>query len=77
MLKPSVATCFNPACDGEFRRMGEGKLFVEPLRNLDRGHARRVVWLCSVCSREYSLHYDEGGKQFVLGPHRPHAKRIA
>jgi hypothetical protein len=77
MLKPSVATCFNPSCDSEFRRMGDGKLFVEPLRNLDRGHGRQVVWLCKECSREHSLQYDYARNEFVLGPNRPHGRHVA
>jgi hypothetical protein len=77
MLKPSVATCFNPSCQSAFRRMGDGKLFVEPLKNMERGHTRRVVWLCAACSREHTLLYDDDRRQFSLSPHRPHAKRIA
>jgi len=77
VLKPSVATCFNPSCDSEFRRMGDGKLFVEPSHNLERGQGRRVVWLCSRCTSEYSLHYEERVKDFVLTPHRQAGKRIA
>jgi hypothetical protein len=77
MLKPSVATCFNTSCENEFRRLGDGKLFVEPLRNLERGSARRVVWLRAECSREQTLIYDDSRKQFTLSPHRPHPKRIA
>ena len=77
MLKPNVATCFNSSCHTKFRRMGDGKLFVEPLRNLERGQSRRVVWLCSHCSREHSLHYDNGRRQFVLSPRPAQGKRIA
>ncbi len=76
MLKPSVATCFNPSCKSEFRRMGDGKLYVEPLRQHDR-NGRQVIWLCSRCALEHSLHYDGDHKQFVLTPHREHGKRIA
>jgi hypothetical protein len=77
MLKPNVATCLNSSCQAEFRRMGDGKLFVEPLRDPERGQARRVVWLCSQCSRDHSLHYDDGRRQFVLTPRPSHGKRIA
>ena len=77
MLKPNVAKCLNSSCQAEFKRMGDGKLFVEPVRNAQRDHARRVVWLCSRCSRDHLLHYDDGGQQFVLTPRPTHGKRIA
>ncbi len=64
MLKPSVASCFNPSCSSRFRRMGEGRLFVEPERGND--HPLRVVWLCNTCSHQYTLDYDFEEKEFVL-----------
>lgn len=77
MLKPNVAKCFNSSCDAKFKRMGDGKLFVEPHRSMEKGAGRQVVWLCSKCSRDHRLRFDDGQKKFVLHPHRPHEKRIA
>ena len=77
MLKPSVAVCFNPTCGSRFRRMGEGNLFIEPIRGFEKGHARRVVWLCAQCSRDHTLHYDWERKDFVVSGRRPHGQQIA
>ncbi len=77
MLKPSVARCFNSSCESRFRRMGDGKLFVEPTRELQKDRSRRVVWLCTSCAHEYTLRYDWDKRDFVLLGHRPHGRRIA
>lgn len=77
MLKPSVAACFNPSCTSRFRRLGDGKLFIEPVRGFEKGHSRRMVWLCDQCSKEHTLHYDWERKNFVLTGSRPHGRRIA
>jgi len=77
MLKPSVAICYNPPCTSHFRRLGEGKLFIEPVRGPEQGRTRRMVWLCGQCSKDLTLHYDWERKDFVLMGHRPHGRRIA
>lgn len=77
MLKPSVAVCFNSSCRSRFRRLGDGKLFIQPLREFEKGQPRRVVWLCGECSLEHTLRYDWERKDFVLAGHRPHGRRIA
>jgi hypothetical protein len=77
VLKPSVARCFNSSCPSKFQRLGEGKLFVEPIREFQKGHARRVVWLCSECSRDHTLRYDWDRRDFVLSAHRLPGRRIA
>ena len=77
MLKPSVAVCYNSSCASRFQRLGDGKLFIEPIREFVKGQARRVVWLCNRCSRDHTLRYDWERKDFVLTGHRPHGRRIA
>ncbi len=77
MLKPSVAVCYNPSCTSHFRRLGDGKLFIEPVRGLEKGQSRRMVWLCDQCSQDHTLRYDWERKDFVLAGHRPNGRRIA
>ncbi len=77
MLKPSVAVCFNPSCRSRFRRLGDGKLFIEPIREFEKGRSRRMVWLCDECSKDHTLRYDWERKDFVLTGHRSHGQRIA
>jgi hypothetical protein len=77
VLKPSVASCFNPSCSTEFKRLGEGKLFIQPTREFVKAESRRLVWLCKTCAHEYTLRYDWEREDFVLTGHRPHGRRIA
>ncbi len=70
MLKPSVAVCYNPSCPSRFQRLGEGKLFIEPVRGMEKGRSRRMVWLCGKCTKEHTLRYDWERKDFVLSGHR-------
>jgi hypothetical protein len=77
MLKPSVAACFNPSCASRFRRLGDGRLFIEPIHEFEKGQERRVIWLCGQCSQEHTLRYDWERKDFVLTGFRPHGRRIA
>ncbi len=77
MLKPRVSSCFNPSCESQFLRFGDGKLFVEPARELEKDHARRVVWLCAKCCHDHTLRYDWEQREFVLAGHRGHGRRIA
>jgi hypothetical protein len=77
VLKPSVAVCFNSSCRSRFRRLGDGKLFIEPTREFLKGQSRRVVWLCEGCSRDHTLGYDWESHEFVLRGHPPRGRRIA
>ncbi len=77
MLNPSVASCFNSSCRSRFKRLGEGKLFIQPTREFHQGQSRRVVWLCKTCANEHTLHYDWEREEFVLIRHHAHGRRIA
>lgn len=77
MLKPSVARCFNSECSAKFTRLGEGMLYFQPSRSVERGEARGVVWLCAECSRDHALRYDDDQKSFVMTPHRHRGRHIA
>lgn len=77
MLKPNVAVCFNPSCRSRFRRLGDGKLFIEPTRDIGKSESRRVVWLCGGCSQDHTLRYDRERRDFILSRQRPHSQQIA
>jgi hypothetical protein len=77
VLKPKVAVCFNPSCRSRFRRLGDGKLFIEPTREAAKSESRRVVWLCGRCSSEHTLHYDWELRDFVLSGQQAQGQRIA
>lgn len=66
-MKPhqaKVSECANPECKAEFRRLGEGKLFVQPA---SRRHQRqKAVWLCRICSQSLTMQFDEEQETFVL-----------
>lgn len=66
MLKPNVSTCANPNCSAEFKRLGDGKLFIEPANLHIKGRPERIVWLCGSCSRSHDLRYDREKQEFVL-----------
>lgn len=68
MSEPSVAKCANPDCKSQFRRLGEGKLFVRPLRNT-HGPARlqqKAAWLCDRCCEHFDLRFDRKNETFTL-----------
>ena len=77
MLKPSVAKCFNPSCAAKFKKMGEGKLFVQPSGRAARTDTRQVVGLCSHCLRGHTLRYSETDHRFHLRDLHSHRKHIA
>ncbi len=65
----SVAKCANPECKTEFRRLGEGKLFVKTLKKATglNGLSQRAAWLCNRCCDEgYDLRFDRRSENFQL-----------
>ena len=54
--------CANPACTAPFRSLREGKLFLAENHvpeNGDRKLRREHFWLCSACSAQFTLRFDE------------------
>jgi hypothetical protein len=65
----SVAKCANPDCSKEFRRLGEGKLFVKTLKKATgpTSLSQRAAWLCNKCSDDgYELRFDRKSETFHL-----------
>jgi hypothetical protein len=54
--------CANPACTAPFRSLREGKLFLSENQTPDNGERklrREHFWLCSACSAQFTLRFDE------------------
>ena len=65
----SVAKCANPDCSREFRRLGEGKLFVKTLKKAvgPTSLSQRAAWLCNACSENgFDLRFDRRSETFHL-----------
>ncbi len=65
----TVAKCANPECPHEFRRLGEGKLFVRTLKKATgpNGLSQRAAWLCDGCCRKgFDLRFDRKLENFQL-----------
>ena len=79
---PEVGVCANAACNVEFRRMGEGKLYVFPVPDpqnwgLPEHMKQKVVWLCGQCSATMYVRLDRR-RHLVHVAHRPqHHRRAA
>lgn len=60
MSQPKVSHCANPKCDAEFKRLGEGKLFVRainPKANANRS-GQKAIWLCDTCAQNFEVKFD-------------------
>ena len=68
MSQPRVSHCANPKCGAEFKRLGEGKLFIKPDNPKANATALRqkVIWLCSVCAREFEIDFDHSHQSYRL-----------
>lgn len=62
----NVSRCANPQCNKEFKRLGEGKLFVRPAANSAKGLKQRALWLCASCAEQFDLRYDRRKQEFHL-----------
>ena len=69
----NVSKCANPECDHEFRRLGEGRLFVRPAEKSASGITQKALWLCSSCAEHLELRFDRREQQY----HLVHRRRIA
>jgi hypothetical protein len=67
MQNRSVSTCANPECGKQFKRLGQGKLFVRPAgKDAPGGTKQKVLWLCAECVQHFDLKYDRRKQQFHL-----------
>jgi hypothetical protein len=62
----SVAKCANPQCSAKFHRLGEGKLFVRPVKNARNRPIQKAAWLCDACAIEFELRFDRRNEVFSL-----------
>jgi len=65
MKNANISQCANPECGREFKRMGEGKLFVHPAKG-NLASTQKALWLCSVCVEQFELRYDRCQEEFHL-----------
>jgi hypothetical protein len=66
MEKANLASCANPECRNEFKRLGEGKLFVRPAEKDDTGLKQKALWLCAECAQHFDLRYDRHLQEYSL-----------
>jgi hypothetical protein len=55
MKNAKVSQCANPECGREFKRLGEGKLFVRQSSSTDDREAgtQKALWLCESCIKHF------------------------
>jgi hypothetical protein len=66
MKNANVSKCANPQCGQEFKRLGEGKVFVRPAGKNNKGMTQKALWLCSACMEEFDLRYDRRLQEYQL-----------
>lgn len=66
----NVSRCANPQCDHEFKRLGEGKLFVRSSGESNNGLTQKALWLCPECAQQFDLRYDRRLQEYHLIRHR-------
>lgn len=66
MKNPKISTCANPQCATEFKRLGEGKLFVRRAEKGERESTQKVLWLCPNCAEHFDLRYDRNKEEYSL-----------
>jgi hypothetical protein len=66
MKNANVSQCANPECERQFKRLGEGKLFVRPTEKNDQGLTQKALWLCEICVEKFDLRYDKRQQEFLL-----------
>ena len=63
---PRVSHCANPECNAEFKRMGQGKLFIcpsDPVVTVN--HLRqKAIWLCDACAHEFEAKFESNRHNF-------------
>jgi hypothetical protein len=66
MENANLASCANPACENQFKRLGEGKLYVRPAEPNDMGVTQKALWLCPECAEQFDLRYDRRQQEYSL-----------
>ena len=68
MSQTTVSNCANPKCEAEFKRLGEGKLFIQPDNpSANANHLRqKAIWLCDACARVFEVQFDRSRKDYKL-----------
>ena len=68
MSQPKVSHCANPRCGAEFKRLGQGRLFIKPEDPKANANASRqkVIWLCDSCAREFEVAFDQSRQSYRL-----------
>jgi len=70
MVNANVSKCANPQCEQEFKKLGDGKLFVRRAEKGDKEAKQKALWLCADCSLQFDLRYDRRQQQYHLVRHR-------
>ncbi len=70
MKGANISVCANPPCGQEFKRLGEGKLFVRPAEKNATGLTQKALWLCPACAEHFDLRYDRRQQEYHLVRHR-------
>ena len=66
MNSTNVSTCANPQCGEEFKRLGEGKLFVRRAEKSDNGLTQKALWLCPGCAKQFDLRFDRHEQEYKM-----------
>jgi hypothetical protein len=66
MIDANVSKCANPQCDQEFKKLGEGKLFVRRAEKGDKESTQKALWLCNTCAEQFDLRYDRRVQEYHL-----------
>ena len=66
MKNANVSKCANPQCGQEFKRLGEGKLFVRPAGKNDNAMNQKALWLCPSCLEHFDLRFDRRQHEYQL-----------
>lgn len=70
MVNANVSRCANPQCEREFKKLGEGKLFVRRGEKGDKESTQKALWLCEECAAQFDLRYDRHLREYHLVRHR-------
>jgi len=66
MINTNVSRCANPQCKEEFKKLGEGKLYVRRAEKGDKDLKQKALWLCQGCAGQFDLRYDRRTQEYNL-----------
>jgi len=60
----ALGKCANPECKAEFKRLGTGKIYTQPVSHpqawgLPPHVKQKVVWLCAKCAANSHVEFDQ------------------